>query len=369
VVSADVWPDGLHPLVDRVTGLGMEFGLWFEPEMVNADSDVARTHPEWVMSARRDWPVESRHQQVLNLAIPEAYDHVKAQMCAVLDEYDIGYIKWDHNRDLVEAGNQLDRGRPGVSAQTHAVYRLLDELRAAYPTLEIESCSSGGARVDLEILERTDRVWVSDNIDPLERQHMLRWTAQLVPPEFLGSHIASGRSHTTGRVHRLAFRGATAVFGHLGIEWDLTEATADDLAELSAWVEFFKAERKLLLSGTLVRMDTHDEHLFVHGVVAPDRSAAIFAMAVVGSLDSSPGPRVRLRGLDAEASYRLRPVLVGAGPSGLVAPSWWGAGDAGYPGVVLSGAALAEVGVAAPVIHPEQAVLLRAQRVSAPIVT
>jgi alpha-galactosidase len=362
VVSPDAWPEGLHPLVDRVGTLGMEFGLWFEPEMVNADSDVARAHPEWIMAARSTWPVESRHQQVLNLAIPEAYDHVKGQMSALLDEYDIAYLKWDHNRDLVESGNQLDQGRPAVSAQTRAAYRLLDELRDAYPALEIESCSSGGGRIDLEVLERTDRVWVSDNIDPLERQYMLRWTAQLIPPEYLGSHIASGRSLTTGRVHSLAFRAATAVFGHLGIEWDLAEATDEDLEELRAWVAFFKAERDLFLGGTLVRMDTFDEHLFLHGVVALDQSAAMYAMAVVGSLEAVPGPRIRFRGLDAEATYRIRPMLVGSRPSGLQAPAWWGPESAGYPGSVLSGAALAEVGVAAPIVHPDQAVLFHAER-------
>jgi alpha-galactosidase len=366
VVSPDAWPDGLHPLVDRVRGLGMEFGLWFEPEMVNADSDVARAHPEWVMAARSAWPVESRHQQVLNLALPEAYDHVKGQMSALLDEYDIAYLKWDHNRDLVESGNQLDRGRPAVSAQTRAVYRLLDELRDAYPSLEIESCSSGGGRIDLEVLERTDRVWVSDNIDPLERQYMLRWTAQLIPPEYMGSHVASGRSLTTGRVHSLAFRAATAVFGHLGIEWDLAEAADEELEELRAWITFFKAERALFLGGTLVRMDTFDDHLFVHGVVAPDQSAAMYAMAVVGSLEAVPGPRLRFRGLDADATYRIRPMLVGNRPSGLEAPAWWGPEGAGYPGSVLSGAALAEVGVAAPIMHPDQAVLFHAERQPSP---
>ena len=195
---------------------------------------------------------------------------------------------------------------------------------------------------------------------------MLRWTAQLIPPEYLGSHVASGRSLTTGRVHSLAFRAATAVFGHLGLEWDLAEATDEDLEELRAWVAFFKAERDLFLGGTLVRMDTFDEHLFLHGVVAPDQSAAMYAMAVVGSLEAVPGPRIRFRGLDAEATYRIRPMLVGSRPWGLEAPAWWGPESAGYPGSVLSGAALAEVGVAAPIVHPDQAVLFHAERQSPP---
>src|SRR5699024_5253862 len=170
VGSEEVWPDGLGPLIDHVTGLGMEFGLWFEPEMVNEDSDVARAHPEWVLGpSPTALPLESRHQQVLNLSLPEAYEHVRTQMLDVLDRYDIGYLKWDHNRDLLEAATRAT-GRAAVHEQTLAAYRLMDELKAAHPGLEIESCSSGGARVDLEVLEHTDRVWVSDCIDPLERQ-------------------------------------------------------------------------------------------------------------------------------------------------------------------------------------------------------
>ncbi len=362
-VSGEVWPDGLHPLVERVRKLGMQFGLWFEPEMVNPDSDVARAHPEWIMSARPEWPIESRRQQVLNLGIPGAYTHVKGQISALLDEYAIGYIKWDHNRDLIEAGTQTDGGRPGVHHQTLAFYRLLDELRAAHPDLEIESCSSGGARVDLEVLERTDRVWVSDNIDPHDRQRMLAWTGQLLPPEYLGSHIASGRSHVTGRIHDLGFRAGTAIFGHLGIEWDLALASATEMAELRAWIAFYKDRRAFLLSGDLVRMDTLGDGtggaIHLHGVVAPDRSRALFAYAPADSLYPDPASRLRFRGLDPERAYRVSPVFVGSVPSGLRPPRWWGTPvkTADYPGAVFLGAALQNVGVAAPIVHPDQVVL------------
>ena len=357
VVSTDVWPRGLHPLVDRVRKLGMQFGLWFEPEMVNPDSDLARAHPDWIMAARVDWPVESRHQQVLNLGIPGAYEHVKAQILAVLDEYDIGYIKWDHNRDLIEAGDQTRGGRPAVHAQTLAFYRLLDEIRSAHPGLEIESCSSGGARVDLGVLERTDRIWVSDNIDPHDRQRMLRWTTQLIPPEFMGSHIASGRSHTTGRRHDLSFRAATAIFGHLGIEWDLARASAAEIAELGAWIVFYTEHRDLLLGGDLVRMDGCPDDVLVHGVVAPDRSAALFAMAVTDSVYPDPVARLRFRGLDPARNYRVRPVPGGSAPAGLLPPDWWGAE---WDGETFTGAALEHVGVACPRVHPDQVVLYRA---------
>lgn len=357
VVSADVWPRGLSPLIDRVRGLGMQFGLWFEPEMVSPDSDLARSHPEWILAARAGRPVESRTQQVLNLAIPQAYEHVKGQLLAILDEYAIDYVKWDHNRDLVEAGNQLDGGRPAVHEQTRAFYRLLDELRAAHPHLEIESCSSGGARVDLEVLTRTDRVWVSDNIDPHDRQRMMRWTTQLVAPEFLGSHIASGRSHTTGRRHELGFRAATAIFGHLGIEWDLAEASDDELAELAAWIAFYREQRGLLLGGDVVRMDGYDERILVHGVLAPDRSRALVAMAITDSVLPDPAVRLRFRGLDAHRRYRFQPVLVGRRPSGLTPPAWWD------DELVLTGAALERAGVACPRVHPDTVVLYRADAV------
>ncbi|PVZ55176.1 alpha-galactosidase [Arthrobacter sp. H-02-3] len=377
VVSPDVWPTGLHPLVDRVHALGMQFGLWFEPEMVNPDSDVARAHPEWIMAARTEWPVESRHQQVLNLGIPEAYEHVKKQILALLAEYRIDYIKWDHNRDLIEAGNQLEAGRPGVHAQTLAFYALLEEIRSLHPELEIESCSSGGARVDLGVLEHTDRVWVSDNIDPHDRQTMLRWTTQLLPPEYMGSHIASGRSHTTGRQHDLAFRAGTAIFGHLGVEWDLAKASPEEISGLRRWIAFYKQERSLLLTGDVVRMDGHDSNALFHGVVSRDRSRAIFAAVALDSLYPDPAGRLKLRGLDPDATYRVEPVFPGTTPSGLLPPEWWGQpaasgraiertslrgttqDDLTFPGATFPGNVLSKVGVASPRIHPDQVVLYR----------
>jgi alpha-galactosidase len=302
-------------------------------------------------------PVESRHQQVINLGIPECYAYIRDAILAILDEYAIGYIKWDHNRDLVDAGT-APTGRPGVHEQTQAFYRLVDEIRAAHPRLEIESCSSGGARVDLEVLQRTERVWVSDCIDPLERVGMHRWTTQLIPPEMMGAHIASGRNHTTGRVHDLSFRAATAVFGHLGIEWDLARASEEELAELGEWVGFYKDNRGLLLGGDVVRLDFPDESLAANGVVAPDLSAAIFSFASVGRSDVSSLGRLRFPGLDATRRYRVVPLLVGSDPSGLRPPAWWDV-EGPRAGVVLNGAALASAGLTAASVHADHAVLYR----------
>jgi alpha-galactosidase len=370
VVSKDVWPDGLHPLVNRVRELGMQFGLWVEPEMVNLDSDVARAHPEWVMATGDRLPVSSRHQQVLNLGLPECYAHVRDQLSALLGTYEISYLKWDHNRDLIDAGAPPD-GRPGVHAQTLAAYRLMDELKAAHPGLEIESCSSGGARVDLGVLEHTDRVWVSDCIDPVERQQLLRWTGQLLPPELMGSHIASATSHTTGRTHELSYRAATAVFGHLGIEWDLRRASAADLAELVEWIAFFRSHRGLLLGGDLVRVDFPDDSLVASGVVARDRSRAIFSFATVGTHATALLGRLRFPGLDPARRYRVRPALVGRAPAAVQVPPWWGVvrefsasleapvlrGAGSELGVVLPGSALAATGLMDAPGYPDQAVL------------
>jgi alpha-galactosidase len=345
VVSPEVWPRGLHPLIDRVRGLGMEFGLWVEPEMVNPDSDLARAHPEWIVAARAEWPVESRHQQVLDLANPGAYAHVRGQLLALLAEYDIAYLKWDHNRDLIEAST--------VHAQTLAVYRLLDELRAARPGLEIESCASGGGRVDLGILERTERVWVSDCLDPHDRQEMLRWTGQLLPPEYLGSHIGGPRSHATGRVHDPTFRALTAVFGHLGVEQDLALASEAELASLRFWIAWWKEHRALFATGDVVRLDGAgggsgaDGSVWVHGVVAPDRSHAVFAVVGRSSAVVAQPPPLRLRGLDPARRYRVAPV--GELGWGVRIPTWEGA---------FSGAVLEHAGLAGPDVPPDQALLL-----------
>ncbi len=357
-VDPEVWPQGLHPLAEHVRGLGMEFGLWVEPEMINPDSDLARARPEWILAAGGRMPPEARHQQVLDLARPEAYDHVLERLDALVTEYRLTYLKWDHNRDLVDAGHG-SHAAGGVHGQTLAVYRLLDELRARHPGLEIESCSSGGGRVDLGVLERTDRVWTSDCIDALERQGIQRWTGLLLPPELLGAHVGGSRAHTTGRRHTLGLRAGTALFGHFGIEWDLTKAKPEDRTALAAWVALYKDLRGLLHTGDVVRGDHPDPALWVHGVVAADRSRAVYALVQTEtSVQSTAGP-VTLPGLDPDAAYRLTPLPPGdrcEGPTGDALP-WW------RDGVELPGRVLATAGVQAPTLYPERLVLVEARRV------
>ncbi|MFJ6950553.1 alpha-galactosidase [Micromonospora aurantiaca (nom. illeg.)] len=354
-VDGEVWPDGLQPLIDHVRGHGMQFGLWVEPEMVNPDSDLFRAHPDWVLQAPGRLPPPWRHQQVLDLAHPDAYAYLLERLDAVLSEHDgLAYLKWDHNRDLTEAGHA---GRPGVHAQTLAVYRLLDELRARHPDVEIESCSSGGARVDLEILRRTDRIWASDCNDALERLSIQRWTGLLLPPELIGTHIGPERSHTTHRVHDLSFRAVTALFGHHGIEWDITAIDAGERAELAAWVALHKRLRPLLHTGRVVRVDHPDPAVQAHGVVAHDRNHAVYAVSRVATSAAQVPGAVRLPGLDPQRRYRICPPAGVPEPALLeLSPPGWLAwpGD----GITVSGSVLGTVGVQLPALHPEQALLL-----------
>jgi alpha-galactosidase len=354
-VDRNVWPQGLGPLVDKIRGLGMQFGLWFEPEMVNEDSDLARAHPDWIMAPGPRLPLTGRNQHVLNLTISDAYSCILEAISALVAEHDIDYVKWDHNRDLVEAGDR-SIGGARVHAQTAAVYALMDELRRRHPRLEIESCSSGGGRVDLEVLQRTDRVWASDCIDALERQRIQRWTGLLLPPELIGSHVGASRAHTTHRTHSLAFRAATALFGHFGIEWDLRDATSDELDELAAWVRLYKQERGLLHSGNVVHCDYPDDTYWAHGVVSADQRSALFTIVALDTSSAAQPGRLRLPGLDPATTYRVEPVELSAGAlvrtrSGQV--SWW------QDRPLVNGQVLQAVGLQGPMLYPEQALLFR----------
>ncbi|PKQ18142.1 MAG: alpha-galactosidase, partial [Actinobacteria bacterium HGW-Actinobacteria-8] len=252
VPSRDVWPDGLGPLVKHVRALGMQFGLWFEGEMVNPDSDLYRAHPDWILHVPGRVPPLARHQLVLNLANPAASSHVLEQVHTVIAEHAIDFIKWDHNRFLTDPGYE---GHPVVRRQTEALYSLFDELRRRNPGLEIESCASGGGRIDLGMALHADRFWTSDQNDALERQETQRWTSLMIPPEMLGTHIGPTTSHGTGRTQSIQLRAITALFGHAGIEWNLMDATEHELAALTEWSAFYREHRALLHGGRTVRVD------------------------------------------------------------------------------------------------------------------
>ena len=356
VVSKEVWPDGLLPLSNAVHAAGMEFGLWFEGEMVNPNSDLYRAHPDWILHIPGRTPIEGRHQHVLDITNPDAYQHVLGQVDQVIRENKVDYIKWDHNKLLIDPGHA---GIAAVRKQTLAIYRLFDELKRRNPGLEIESCSSGGARIDLGMVQHVDRFWGSDCNDALERQYIQRYTGFAIPPEMIGAHIGPTHSHTTGRTHELSFRAITALFGHAGLEWDITETTAEERVLLASWSDYYKANRALLHGGDVVRVDHSDPAAWVHGVVAADKSRAIFAYVQLDTTDSTKPDAVLLSGLDAASVYRVEAVYPAGKPSvmQIVEPAWLSSG------LQVSGAVLSEIGLRPPVLRPENALLIEVTKI------
>jgi alpha-galactosidase len=352
-VSRDVYPDGLGPLVDHVTRLGMEFGLWFEPEMVNPDSDLYRAHPDWVLGLEGVEQIPFRSQLALDISRPEVADYLFHAIDAILRDHDISYIKWDMNRDLSHPGDSS--GVPRAFAQVGALYALLDRVRHAHPYVEIESCSSGGARADMGVLAHSDRVWTSDSNDALDRQVIQRGASFFLPLEVLGCHVGPAKCHVTGRRLSMEMRAATALMGHMGLELNLlTERTAD-LDVLKNAIDLHKKHRALLHNGDVFRLDSAPQ-LIASGVIARDKSEAIYSVAYVASDAKVLPGRFQFTGLDPQRSYRLQ----------LIWPSDWQAIkgpsaietlDLNGEGAIFSGAALVHGGLQLPHAFPETCLL------------
>ncbi len=349
-VDPAVWPDGLTPLVNHVRSLGMQFGLWFEPEMVNPDSDLFRAHPEWALHDLRYPMVQGRHQLVLNMALPEVRDYLFASISAVLSAHDISYVKWDHNRPII--GGM-------ANAQTLGTYALFESLTRAFPHVEFESCASGGGRVDMGIAPYVHRFWTSDSIDALDRVSIQRGFSMLMPPEVMGAHIGGPVCHTTGRRHTMSFRAATAMFGWLGVEWNILEASERERERLAEMIALHKTHRTLLHSGLVFRGDHPDHTVVVHGIVAADKSEALVNVTRVASGTSTHTAPVQVQGLDAHATYEIHIVL---------APTVYALHRA-HPEWMLhtnvfsiTGAQLASVGINMPALMPESAMVLHLVR-------
>ena len=346
--SEDVYPDGLGALVKHVTGLGLEFGLWFEPEMVNPDSDLFRNHPDWILQAEGVEQVPFRNQYVLDLSRSEVTNYLFDRLHGLLSAYDIGYIKWDMNRDVHHPGSH---GRPAISRQTRSIYQLIDRLRAAHPDLEIESCSSGGARADYGILQRTDRIWTSDSNDALDRQKIQRGASHFFPLSVMGAHVGPETCHITGRRLSMQLRVATALFGHMGLELNLQTETPDNLEILKAGLALHKTHRGLIHDGDFHRLDT-PQHVNAVGVVARDQSEALISWCnLTGHQQTLPG-RMYVPGLDANKTYRTRIVWPERVRS-VSHPSILSALDLTGKGADLPGEALANAGLQIPLLHPE----------------
>ncbi|AUR51162.1 alpha-galactosidase [Aquella oligotrophica] len=351
-VDKNKYPNGLTPLIEQVKKSGMELGLWFEPEMVNPDSELFRKHPDWVLHLAGYQQPLGRYQYVLNLAHPEAYSYIKTCMVDLLNQYDIAYIKWDMNRDLVQPGNSL--GYSGVHDQVLATYRLMDELNQLFPRLEIESCASGGARVDLGILRYTNRVWTSDCNDPVERQSIQEGFSYFFPPELMGSHFGPEQAHTTNRLNTLEYRILTAFFANLGFEQNLLELTAYECTQLKTYIDLYKKYRSLIHRGDFIWLDTLDPGQKIYGVISADKTQALFAVAQNGFPVNQVSSKLMIPYLDESKNYRVKLLNSQENTGYLMKKS--------VPlcngELLLSGKVIANLGIQLPIMHPQSILLI-----------
>lgn len=348
-VAPDVFPNGLGLLIARVHELGMDFGLWVEPEMVSPDSDLYRQHPDWCLHIPGRERPTMRGQLALDMARSEMRDYLFGCLDALLRDYPIAYLKWDHNRDLF----------PAAPGQTEGFYALLDRLRAAHPQVEIESCSSGGGRIDYGVLSRTHRVWPSDNNDAIERLRIIPAWSQFLPLEVLGSHVGPSPNPITGRRAAMDFRAKVAMFGHMGVEADPARMTDKERATLAAHIALYKQWRGLLHAGALWRLDHPDTG--VTGMMVTHGDTALALAAQTGFAPVFDAAPVRLAGLEPEARYRV--TLPEPWPPR--AKHYLANPDAWRDGLTLSGVALMTQGLALPLTHPETAWLIALERLPA----
>lgn len=349
------YPQGLEPIIEHVNQKGMEFGLWVEPEMVSEDSNLYREHPQWVLGLEGYKQPSGRWQYVLDLQKTECFDYLFERLDYLLSRYNIRYLKWDMNRELVQPGHN---GLPAVHQQTLALYRLIDTLRVAHPDVEIESCASGGGRIDFEILKRTHRFWASDCNDALERQTIQRGMSYFFPPEVMGAHIGPSECHSTNRRHHINMRGVTALMGHMGVELDPVKESAEEKKSFSHYINLHKKFRSLIHSGTSFRLDTSDDSQYVYGV-KNESELLISVCQLIMPTYALPTP-LRVSCVDANSRYQVSIVEMPNTSFQLMKqrPQWLD------KKLTLSGDNLQEIGITLPILDPESALLLSLKKIN-----
>jgi alpha-galactosidase len=296
------YPNGLEPIVEAVHAQNMQFGLWIEPEMVNKDSDVFREHPDWILKDGDRLQPIGRNQYVLNLCREDVFDFLLTTICGLIVRYQLDYLKWDMNRDLVHA---VADERPANHRMTEAFYRLVNACREFAPAIEIEICASGGARADFGSALVADRIWTSDTHDPHERQKIHRSFSVFLPVEIMGSHIGSETSAISGRRHSMAFRGAIAMQGHLGLELDPAKLDDGERRELAKILSLYKQHRPWLHTSTTWYVDCPDPNMVVRLQVSQDKGHALLYVAQLESpVDAIPAGLV-LPGLAMKRHYAV----------------------------------------------------------------
>jgi len=351
-VDESIYPDGLTPIVSRVRDHGMQFGLWFEPEMVNPDSDLYRAHPEWALQvAGIDTPL-ARSQLVLDIARDDVSDYLFERISSLVHEYTIDYIKWDQNRNLVLAG---DGSSARAAKQPEALYALLQRILQACPNLEIETCASGGARCDLGILAHTGRVWTSDNIDPIERARIQEGFLRFMPPEIMGAHVGHKSAHLTGRVTNLHTRAIVALQGQFGFELDARQLDPHDVITLQHYTQLYKSNRDWLANSCYWNISTYSKALLACGNVDNNQDHALYNVVAIGNMHPTRPGHLPLEGLDPHKRYTLcleSTNVAELAPFNKIIPTWC------EQAVVTTGELLMKLGVPLPVLPPQSALLI-----------
>src|SRR5271156_342627 len=312
-VNPRKFPQGLRPLIDKVHSLGMDFGLWVEPEMVNPDSDLYRKHPDWVLNFTGRPRSEGRNQLMLNLARPDVREYVFQFLDKLLNENDIAFLKWDYNR------NWSEPGWPAVAPEDQKkvyvdyvqnLYSILAELRAKHPRVEIEGCSGGGSRVDLGILRYSDEVWPSDNTDAFDRLLIQDGFTYAYAPGVMMAWVTDSPSWVNQRTLSLEYRFLSSMQGSLGIGANLNNRKPEDFVTAKKMVAQYKQIRETVQRGSLYRLispQNGSEHSVPVSVSQGQQKAEVFAF-LHSSHEQYPFPRVLLRGLKPDAMYKVAPL-------------------------------------------------------------
>jgi len=316
-VDRTKFPHGLTPLIDKVHALGMEFGLWVEPEMVDKDSDLYRKHPDWVINFAGRPRTEGRNELVLNLARPEVRDYVLNAIDRLLDENDVQFLKWDANRAWTEPGwpeaAPADQQRLYVD-YVRNLYAIMDELRRRHPGLEIQACAGGGGRVDLGIMQHTDEVWPSDNTDPFDRLAIQDGFTHAYTPAAMMAWVTDSPNWANNRTTSLAYRFLSSMQGGLGIGADLNKWTDDDFKVAAKMIADYKTISQTVQHGSLYRLirPLPDNETSATLYVSQDRKQAVLFQMLHSSSQQDNPARIQLRGLDPDRIYTVR--MIGGDP-------------------------------------------------------
>ena len=290
----------LTKLIERVNQEGVKFGIWIEPEMVSEDSDLYREHPDWAITIPGRKPVRSRNQLVLDFSRKEVRDEIFKRICAVLDQGNVEYIKWDMNRSLADiyASNVTYDYVLGV-------YDFLEKLTNRYPDILIEGCSGGGGRFDAGMLYYTPQIWCSDNTDAINRTRIQYGTSFFYPVAAMGSHVSAVPNHQTGRVTSMHTRGVAAMSGTFGYELNPALLNAKEKAEIRAQLAQYREYQELIREGDYYRLSNPFQDNFAAWmVVSDDRSKALVSVIRLTAEANPPAAYVTLKGMEEDAFYR-----------------------------------------------------------------